>query len=277
MPNCSGETKLYLPAKPSPISVPSPTLVEREIPKSMILGLPTSPSRKMMLSGDRSRWTTPAPCATANPSATLMKSLRTSPGVSGAPLMRSASDMPFDELHGEIGAAKPWVEGERMVSNDGVVMQPPKNGRFLLEQSEDRILVGEFRKDRLDGDRLSGLDVVAAIDLAHSARGYALVDLIRVVELDAWIKACIVPHDPRFVVRGHVLSDLPMNGTACTVPSPPNIRRRRSTSLSFIAEKVLSCRPLAAPYSILPACWRCGLSRSLMGRQRHHLDQGARE
>ena len=68
------------------------------------------------------------------------------------------------------------------------MVQAAKDGAFLLEQRKDRLIAGELRQHRLDGDRLAGLDVVAAIDLAHAAGRDALVDLIGVVQPDAGIE-----------------------------------------------------------------------------------------
>ena len=64
------------------MTVPAPTRSERAMPKSMIVALFTSPSGKMMLSGETSRWTTPNLCAA--PSAEAMRFCKTRTSASGS-------------------------------------------------------------------------------------------------------------------------------------------------------------------------------------------------
>ncbi len=93
-PSCSGDTYFSLPAKPEPISVPSFVAVDLAMPKSMILAFPTSPSTRMMLSGEMSRWMTPSLCAACSPPATRWRSTVMRSSLSGASRSLSASDGP---------------------------------------------------------------------------------------------------------------------------------------------------------------------------------------
>ena len=88
-PSCSGETKLYLPAKPLEISVLSLVSVDRAMPKSMTFGLLTSLLARMILSVEISRWMTPSAWAACIASATLRISVQASSCVSGRCFMLS--------------------------------------------------------------------------------------------------------------------------------------------------------------------------------------------
>ena len=90
-----------------------------------------------------------------------------------------------DELHREIGPPDPGIDGEDVVAHDRVVRQMVEDRGFLAEQRQDRLVAGEFRQDDLDRDVVAGLDVVAAIDLAHAAGRDAFVEFVDAAELRA--------------------------------------------------------------------------------------------
>jgi hypothetical protein len=87
-------------------------------------------------------------------------------------------------------------------------MEAAENGRLLLEQRVYGFVVGKLRQDGLYRDRLAGLDVVPAVNLAHPARCNAFVDFIGVVQLNAGIEGIAVQDYACFSVRGHDIQTL---------------------------------------------------------------------
>ena len=79
----------------------------------------------------------------------------------------------------------PGSIGEDVVAHDRVVRQMVEDRRFLAEQRQDGLVARELRQHDLDRDLIAGLDVVAAIDLAHAAGRDALVELVDAAELRA--------------------------------------------------------------------------------------------
>ena len=67
--------------------------------------------------------------------------------------------------------------------------------------------MGEFRQHDLDRDVIAGLDVVAAIDLAHAAGCDALVELVDAAELRAHGRGADIRQYLRLVVAliGHAM------------------------------------------------------------------------
>ncbi len=125
-----------------------------------------------------------------------------------------------DILHRQIGAADRRVDGEDVVADDGIVGEVGEDGRFLAEQRQHGLVAGELRQHDLDRHRIVGLDVVAAIDLAHAAEGDVLVDLEDAVELGAGPDGFGGRNDACLVVGGHYQFGL----SAVILPESPGMK-----------------------------------------------------
>jgi hypothetical protein len=86
-------------------------------------------------------------------------------------------------FHGQVGPADLGCDREHVVSHDRVMSEVKQNPGFLAEQLQNQLILGEFRKDDLDGERIAGLDVVALEHLAHAADADQRIDLVNAIEL----------------------------------------------------------------------------------------------
>jgi hypothetical protein len=87
-----------------------------------------------------------------------------------------------DEFHGQVRPLQNRFDGEHVVTDDGVVLEIVQGGGFLAKQGERRFVFDQFSQHHLDGHRISGLDGVAFVDLAHAAGADLALDLIDAVE-----------------------------------------------------------------------------------------------
>ena len=143
-------------------------------PKSTIFARPSSVS--MMLRGFRSRWTTPASCATARPSATWLAISITRAGVSRSPVDRAVQRLTGDELHDD---ERPAVQIADVVDGHDIRMveqgsQPGFAREPLGRDVVRRQLVGH----ELDGDEPAQPRIPRLVDLSHAAGSEGADDLV---------------------------------------------------------------------------------------------------
>ena len=224
-PNCSGEAKLTLPANRPPMIETSVALSDRAMPKSMILARRTSPSGRMMLSGEMSRWTSPLRCETSSADAIRLCRIATSASGIGPALQLRRQRRAVDELHRQIGAAQVRIDREHEIAHDRFVRQVVQRRRLAPEQLEDFRVVGELGPDQFDRHGIARQDVEAAIDLAHPAVGDQLLDFVDAVELRPGPDA---PLD-RALDDGPLVHRAPQSRNSCV---PPRLSRNATGAVA---------------------------------------------
>ena len=151
------------------------SLIDRAIPKSMILAFP--PLSIMMFWGLRSRWTIPRLWASARPSQTCLPTLSTRPdGQAGRHPDHALEVLAGHVFHGdEMG---PFGLAE--VEHPADVLVPDLPGEpELVPEPLDRLLVrGDLGFDELEGDLFFDLGVEDLVDPAHPALAEFLDDLV---------------------------------------------------------------------------------------------------
>ena len=88
----------------------------------------------------------------------------------------------LDELHGEIVPAELRLQREAEIAHDRFVMNAAQRQRLIAEHGQHGLVAGELIANELYGDRVAGLYLMAAIDIAHAARLQKGVDLVIGVE-----------------------------------------------------------------------------------------------
>ena len=127
-----------------------------------------------MLSGLTSRWTMPAACAAARPSATPTRSSTPCRHVRRRCRCPRLERAAVDEFRDEI---RPAVDIPDVVHREQVRMiERGEHAGFALEAGQPIGVRGEQRRQDLDRDVASELRVARAVDLAHPAGAHQLHD-----------------------------------------------------------------------------------------------------
>ena len=108
--------------------------------------------------------------------------MRTASKVERPLLQDLGQRLAVDVLHREIGRAEIGIDREHVVADDRLVVEVVQRRRFLAEQRERGLVLRHLRADRLDRDRIAGLDGAALVDLAHAADRDQTLDLVDAVE-----------------------------------------------------------------------------------------------
>ena len=145
----------------------------RARPKSRIFTRPSLAS--MMFSGLRSRWTTPAACAAARPSATcaaISISLRTGTRLA---VKQRAERFAFEEFADDVLLAD--LDAEIVDGDDVGVIERGDGAGFALEAAAEIGGCAVFAQN-FDGDIAVEAGVAGAVDLAHAADPERGLDLV---------------------------------------------------------------------------------------------------
>ena len=95
----------------------------------------------------------------------------------------------LDKLHGQVGPVDDPVRSENVIAHDAFVLQPVECGCLAVKQRHDRFIARKLGLDHFQRDRITGGDLVSAIDLAHAALGDLLANLVQVIEPRTWRNA----------------------------------------------------------------------------------------
>ena len=158
----------------------------RAMPKSDSLarGAPPGPGEEAwssrMFSGLTSRWTMPAACATARPSATSAAMETAACGVSGpSRSSRERRSEPVHQLHHQ-GEGVP-VHDQVVDADDARVVEAGERGPLLDETADQDLVRGQVLAQQFDRDRALGAvaepDCACGATADHLVRGVAATDL----------------------------------------------------------------------------------------------------
>ena len=165
---CSGATYAIVPTHWPVLVSPSPLAASRVRPKSVRYACsapPTSATRT--LAGLTSRWTRPRAWAASRASPTWATIAAARAG-SSAPSRRSASQVrPVDEAHGD--EELPVLLAGAVHGYDVRVLEPGCDPALPDEALPEADIIGERRRDHLEGDEPSERQIVCAIDDPHPA------------------------------------------------------------------------------------------------------------
>jgi hypothetical protein len=89
------------------------------------------------------------------------------------------------ELHRQIRTPEHRLDREDVIADDCLMMHIVQRGGLTAKQAQRGFVPGIFWMQDLDRDRISSLDRMALVDLAHAAGGDEMIDLVDAVEARA--------------------------------------------------------------------------------------------